>query len=100
MKSAFSLAMKAFIFKVDEPLEIIGQVIQLSRVLRKEGPLALAEVKVHNNFLSRGVEMIVDGTDADLCRSILLREMGQSSLRHENGRKIFRAISEVAPAMV
>lgn len=99
MRSAFGLAMKAFFFKVDEPSEVIEQVIGLSRLLRKEGPLALAEVQIHNNYLARGVDMIVDGTDVDLCRSILLREMAQSSQRHEEGRRIFRAISDVAPAM-
>lgn len=99
MKSAFSVAMKAFIFKSADPLEVIEQVIGFSKIIRKDGPLALADIKVNNDFLARGMEMLVDATDADVCQTILLREQVQTATRHENGRKIFRAVSDVAPAM-
>lgn len=99
MKSALGVATKAFIFRPGDPLEIIEQIVGFSRIIRKDGPLALANVKVHNSFLLRGIEMLVDATDADVCRTILLREKIQTASRHENGRKIFRAVSDVAPAM-
>ncbi len=99
MKTAFAVAMKAFIFKVDDPLDLIAEVIGLSRVIRKDGPLALTNVKVRNGFLARGIDMLVDATDPEICQSILMREKLQTAVRHENGRKIFRALSDVAPAM-
>ena len=99
IRSAFGVAMKAFIFKPDEPLKVIEQVVGFSKIIRKEGPLALADVNVHNSFLARGMEMLVDATDADVCRAILIREKTQTAIRHENGQRIFRAVSDVAPAM-
>ena len=39
---------------------IISQIIDLSNVARKEGLLALEEVAVHDDFMKKGILLIVD----------------------------------------
>ena len=57
--------------------ETIKQIISLSNIARKEGLLALEEAAngIDDNFLKKGVLLIVDGTDPELVRSILETEL-------------------------
>ena len=58
--------------------ETIRTIIALSNVARKEGLLALEEAtnEIEDNFLKKGVLLIVDGTDPDLVRGIMDTELG------------------------
>ncbi len=53
--------------------ETIESIITLSNVARKEGLLALEEAanSIEDEFMKKGVLLIVDGTDPELVRSIL-----------------------------
>lgn len=56
-----------------DPAEIIGKIIELSNVARKEGLLALEEVAgtLEDEFMKKGILLIVDGTEPELVRGIL-----------------------------
>tara|TARA_B100001248_G_scaffold245670_1_gene215701 strand:- start:6090 stop:6854 length:765 start_codon:yes stop_codon:yes gene_type:complete len=96
---AFKAAMKAFLFKIDKPVELIDKAFELSTAVRKNGVLALESIPVENEFLSKGVNMLVDGIDIEIVRGILAKERSLVQQRHDQAIKIFRATSDVAPAM-
>lgn len=65
--------------------EIIKKIIDLSNVARKEGLLALEEAagSIEDEFLKKGVLLIVDGTDPELVRSIMETELSCVEGRHK-----------------
>ena len=99
MGNALKVAGKAFKVKLDTPESIIAECVHLSNIVRKDGPLGLESVVIENNFLSRGVRLLVDGTEADIVKIIMEREKDAVIERHDEGKAIFMAVNEVAPAM-
>ena len=69
MKSA-ALAFKE---EVRDPAEVIRNIIELSNTARKEGLLALEEAanNIEDDFLKKGIMLVVDGTDPELVRGIM-----------------------------
>jgi len=96
---AVKVAVKAFSFKLTKPEAIIEEVVELADAARKGGLLSLEGKEVSTSFLSKGIQLLVDGHDADMVRSLLKKDLHQTLARHENGAKIFSAIGDVGPAM-
>ncbi len=84
----------------DNSGEIIQKVIELANVARREGLLALEEAvsTIEDDFLKKGVMLIVDGTDPELVKTILETEMFYISGRHSGGKKMFEILGSLAPA--
>jgi len=96
---AFKVAMKAFIFKMDKPEELIVTIVDLANEARKGGLLALEGKEVENPFMKQGIQMMVDGHDPQAVRDTLTNEMNLAVSRHESGQEIFKAVGDAAPAM-
>ena len=96
---AVKVAVKAFSFKLVKPENIIEEVVELADAARKGGLLSLEGKEVSSNFLSKGIQLLVDGHDADVVRELLKKDLHQTLQRHEWGAKIFKAMGEVGPAM-
>lgn len=99
MLGAFGVAAKAFVYKAQQPGEIIEQSVELANVARKDGLLGLESIVVENEFLAKGITMVVDGSPPELVSKILAKEISISIDRNEAGLNIFKAIGDVAPAM-
>ncbi len=93
------VALKAFSFQRIKPSELIDEVVQIAESARKGGLLSLEGNVYSNEFLGKGVALLVDGHDATTLRALLSKELHQTLERHEWGAKIFRALGDVAPAM-
>ena len=67
-------------------LEIIELIYEFSEVARREGLLSLEEKAVHisDEFLKKGIGLVVDGTDPELIKDILETEMNH---KYENAKK-------------
>lgn len=80
--------------------QIIDKVIELANVARREGLLALEEAvdEVNDEFLKKGVMLIVDGTDPEMVKSILETELSNMMDRHAKGKGIFDALGGLMPA--
>lgn len=80
--------------------EIIHKIIDLSNVARKEGLLALEEAanEVDDEFLKKGILLIVDGTDPELVRSILESELTAIEDRHGSTIGFWENIASMGPA--
>ena len=96
---AVKVAIKAFSFKLATPQEIIEEVVEMADAARKGGLLSLEGKEVSSNFLQKGIQLLVDGHDAEVVRSVLKKDLNQTLERHEWGAKIFSAMGDVGPAM-
>ena len=52
---------KAFGAKVDDPVDLINQLVELGTLARKDGMIALEGQEIGNQFLAKGIGMLVDG---------------------------------------
>lgn len=80
--------------------ELISQLVGFSDRARKEGLLALEDNldAVEDEFMRKGIQLVVDGTDPDIIKSILYADLNQLQARHEIGVKIMDDWSKIAPA--
>ncbi|MBI4063546.1 MAG: MotA/TolQ/ExbB proton channel family protein [Elusimicrobia bacterium] len=80
--------------------EIITVFVQLASKAKKEGFLALeTDVKrIANDFLKRGLQLVIDGADQDFIRNMLDTELGFIRERHKVGQEIFNALGTYSPA--
>ncbi len=92
-------AVKAFMFKIEAPEELIEKAVQLGDSARKGGFLALEEAEIPNAFMQKGINMLVDGHDADVVRATLQKDIALTEKRHENAIGVFKSLGDVAPAM-
>ncbi|MCT4618619.1 MAG: flagellar motor protein [Marinisporobacter sp.] len=100
VKEALVIVKKAFMTKNLNPTETIDKIIEIANIARREGLLALEEAAegVDDDFLKKGVMLIVDGTDPELVRNILETELAFLEERHGEGRSIFDTLGSLAPA--
>jgi chemotaxis protein MotA len=96
---AVKVAGRAFSYKLSEPTDLIAEVVVLADSARKGGLLTLEGKEVSSDFLKRGIQLLVDGHEADVVRGVLRKELNQTIERHDTGQKIWRAFGDVSPAM-
>lgn len=96
---AVKIAIKAFMFKMDTLEDLIDKSVELADAARKGGLLSLEEMEVENEFLKKGVQLLVDGHEPDVVRTMLSKDMNLTVSRHDTGKGIFSAIGDVGPAM-
>jgi chemotaxis protein MotA len=97
--SAGKVASKAFMFKLPDPAEMIDEIVGLADEARKGGLLALEGKEVSSDFLQSGIQLLVDGHDPEVVKTLLSKDKDKTVERHELGAKIFSALGDVAPAM-
>jgi chemotaxis protein MotA len=84
----------------EDMTSIITTFVELSKKARAEGFLALENnVKnMTNDFLKRGVQMVIDGLDKDFIANMMETELGLIRERHTVGQEIFTALGTYSPA--
>ncbi|PIE77293.1 MAG: motility protein A [Clostridiales bacterium] len=84
----------------NDSVGVIQKIIELANVARREGLLALEEAvgQIDDDFLKKGVMLIVDGTDPELVKAILETEIDFVMDRHGSGKKLFDTLGSLAPA--
>lgn len=80
--------------------EMITKIIDLSNVARKEGLLSLEEVasELDDDFLKKGILLIVDGTDPELVRAIMETELVSTEERHKKKISFWQDLGSAGPA--
>ncbi len=101
LKGLGKIFKKTFIYKELQINETIEKIIELANVARKEGLLALEEFgeNVDDEFLKKGINLIVDGTDPELVRNILETELNFLEERHDQAKGMLEAMGAYAPAL-
>ena len=90
----------AFKPPVLDPAGAIDTVVQLANTARKEGVLALEEsaANMGDQFLKKGIMLIVDGTDPELVKGIMETELSYIDERHSSNATFYEQFATYAPA--
>ncbi len=80
--------------------EMIKKIIDLSNVARKEGLLSLEEAAgdIGDDFLKKGILLVVDGTDPELVRAIMETELSSIEARHSKTITFYERLASMGPA--
>ena len=89
---------KAFFNQSQDIDRIIGQLVDMANIARKDGILALEKVKSEDPFMQGAINHCVDGADPDFLESVLIKDLDYLSARHDKGISIVEFIGDVAPA--
>ncbi len=83
-----------------DPSEVIEILVSFAEKARREGLLALEDeaVELENEFLQKGIQLVVDGTDPQLVRNIMETRLTFIEDRHSKMRAIFDKMGGFAPA--
>lgn len=98
--SLWKVFQKAFFHKEVSINNIIEEIINLANIARKEGLLSLEEhgEQLDDDFLRKGINLIVDGTDPELVRNILETELTFLTERHGQGQGVLETMGTYSPA--
>jgi len=96
---AIKVALKAFLHKSESAEELIGSVVELAGIARKEGLLALEGQEITNPVLATGIRMLVDGHEPAIVKKALSTEMNETVSRHKIGQDLFKQVGDAGPAM-
>jgi chemotaxis protein MotA len=96
--TTMKVAANAFNEKVKPPNELIAKIVELAEKSRRDSLLSLENVPIDDDFLKKGIQLCVDGTEPEVLRDTLKAEMDGIIDRHKRGQRIFRGIGESAPA--
>lgn len=92
-------AAKTFMFKLESPEEIIALVVELADAARKGGLLSLEGKEISNDFLARGIALLIDGHDEDVVKTVLTKDKNMAVDRHKSGASVWSALGDLGPAM-
>lgn len=97
--SAFASLKFAFRNNSLDTQKVLTDIVEFAKKARREGLLALEEEvqKSDDEFLKKGIQLIVDGTDPELVRNILEIELSFMEERHKNNKQFFETWGLLAP---
>jgi chemotaxis protein MotA len=96
----FSIIKKTIITKIPPQAELVQKMVNYAAISRRDGPLALEQEiqKTDNTFFAKGLQMLVDGQEADTIDELMSMEIQYLQDRHANGKKILEFMGAAAPA--
>jgi len=98
--SALRLGLRSALFyRHVSPTLLIDRIAEVAETMRRQGPIALENIRIEDRFFQRGVRMIADGFTAEALRVSLQRERDLDYERVEESHFIFKAIGDTAPGM-
>ncbi len=74
--------------------------VELAGLARRDGILALEDrvATLQDEFLKKGLQMLVDGNPADVVSQILEKEIENMEARHQVGHAMWKSVASYAPA--
>src|SRR6202035_4642299 len=88
----------AFTLRRTTQRELVDEIAGLAELARKQGPIGLEKVEIDDPFLAKGIRYVADGYDVDFIRDNLERDRDIFLTHLDEGQKIYRAVSDCAPA--
>lgn len=92
--------MQSFKYSKESRIDLISRFSGLSKKARREGLLSLEDEisQVEDDFLKKGLQMVVDGIEPEVIKEIMELEIGEMETRHEKGITILQQWAAYAPA--
>jgi chemotaxis protein MotA len=99
-KNLFHILKQAFVSETIDMIGLIQTLVSFAEKARREGLLALEEdaSQLDDEFMRKSIQLVVDGTDPELVKSILDTEIGLLEERHSANKGFFDSIAELGPA--
>jgi len=98
--NVFKIAAKVFTAKEEDTQELIDNFVNFAKKARRMGVMELEkDIKnIKNDFLRRGIELVVAGADQERIRTELETELTFIQERHKIGQEIFITLGTYCPA--
>lgn len=98
--SIVSVARRTFSINIPPAEKVIKDMAESARIARRDGVLALEERMrtCGDDFLAKGLQLVVDGTQAEQIREVMLIELNTLQRRAKLGIDILLYMAEAAPA--
>ncbi len=99
--TATKLMRKAFANAGVKYPEIIQLFVELAEQARKEGLLSLEDriSRIDDEFIQKGMQLLVDGTDPNILRDMLEIDIDQLAKRHTKHHSVLLTMGAYAPTM-
>jgi chemotaxis protein MotA len=83
-----------------DPKEMISMLVKFAEEARRDGLLALEKhvKEINDPFIKSGLQLAIDGTEPELLREILEKDLENMEERHKKGHGIMEAMGTFAPA--
>ncbi len=96
----FAVVKKSFMPKVPPVTPVITQLVEFAEIARRDGILALENktASIQDPFVLMGLQMAIDGTEADVMEAILRSEVESMAARHKFGKALMETTARYAPA--
>lgn len=97
---AMAASKKAFFPGVPNVKPIISQLVEFAEIARRDGILALENKtsEIADPFVLMGVQMAIDGTEAEVMEAVLRTEMESMAGRHKVPKAVMECYGKYAPA--
>lgn len=94
------LVMKAVFLQKFSMQEEIDRFTDFAKIAKREGLLALEQKTqdLKEPFITKALQLLVDGTAADALRAIMETEIDNIRVRHNDGKGVLEAMATAAPA--
>lgn len=96
--NSVSVAIKAFIVKLEPPEQVIEKMVSLAQVAKKEGLIALEKAEASDPFMAKAMRFLADGYDERLIQDVLSKDIRLTIQRHSIGQNVFKSMGTSAPA--
>jgi chemotaxis protein MotA len=96
--NSISVAMKAFLVKIDPPEEIMEKMVSVAKVAKERGLMALESEKPDDEFAAKAFQFLADGFDEQQIKELLQKDINLTIQRHMTGRGVFKGMGGAAPA--
>ena len=81
-----------------DPQAMIATMLQLTKIARREGLVALSRVEADSPFLKRALGMASDASDEEYIRNTLQADIDSLKMRHFVVQDVFKKMGTYAPA--
>ena len=95
---SIGVAMKAFLVKMEPPENIIKEMVDFTRIAKKEGLIALEKETPSDPFSAKALRYLSDGYDEGLIADMLKKDIRLMAQRHTTGQNVFKGMGDSAPA--
>lgn len=97
--SIVKILLKSIFHTSQSQMDLIDKGVELANIARKDGLLGLENIEIPNEFMSKGIQLAVDGQPPEVVTKILSKEINLAIERHDQGKHLFTGLGETAPAM-
>lgn len=95
---SINVVMKAFLQKMENPEDIISEMVNFTRIAKKEGLIALEKETPSDEFSAKALRYLSDGYDEGLIEDMLNKDIRLTLQRHTIGQNVFKSMGDAAPA--